>query len=178
MNASIQTKEVAESISADDELRHKLHEKIATFQKERHAEKTTKKEHKPKKEAKKPAQKPSKASVELVATPNNGKSTIKTAIAKKSASENAIVGNISFASNDKMKKAKKRTPEQLLQLAMSRDHTLKSLDAQKQAEIAEKESWRKAILLAKGETVKDDIKLLKKTVKKKEKKKAKTAAEW
>ena len=42
----------------------------------------------------------------------------------------------------------------------------------------EKEQWDKALALASGEKIKDDTKLLKKTIKSKEQQKRKSAGEW
>jgi hypothetical protein len=48
----------------------------------------------------------------------------------------------------------------------------------KAVELHEKESWSKAIKRAEGEKVKDDPKLLKKTIKKKNMKKKKSEKVW
>lgn len=55
---------------------------------------------------------------------------------------------------------------------------LKQEDKSKAEEMIEKEEWNKVLALATGEKVKDDPKLLKKTVKRQEKQKQKSAQEW
>ncbi|KAJ3035409.1 surfeit locus protein [Rhizophlyctis rosea] len=56
--------------------------------------------------------------------------------------------------------------------------TLSKTAPEKAAAIAEKQAWNKLEQLAEGEKVKDDVKLLKKTVKRKEQEKAKSAQTW
>ena len=55
---------------------------------------------------------------------------------------------------------------------------LRAEDAVKAAELEEKEQWQKAVSLASGEKIKDDAKLLKKTIKRTEQRKKKSADEW
>ncbi|KAJ3169766.1 surfeit locus protein [Irineochytrium annulatum] len=55
---------------------------------------------------------------------------------------------------------------------------LKESNPEKAATIEEKEKWGKLMKMAEGETVKDDTKLLKKTLKRKEKVKEKSGKEW
>lgn len=51
-------------------------------------------------------------------------------------------------------------------------------DPEKANALKEKDTWRKALQLAQGEKVKDDVKLLKKTIKREETFKKKSAKEW
>lgn len=51
-------------------------------------------------------------------------------------------------------------------------------DPEKASALKEKDTWRKALQLAQGEKVKDDVKLLKKTIKREETFKKKSAKEW
>ncbi|KAF9361728.1 hypothetical protein BGX34_006971, partial [Mortierella sp. NVP85] len=55
---------------------------------------------------------------------------------------------------------------------------LQAADPEKANAMREKDTWKKALQLAQGEKVKDDIKLLKKTVKREEVIKKKSAKEW
>ncbi|CAO3665863.1 unnamed protein product [Rhizopus stolonifer] len=68
-----------------------------------------------------------------------------------------------------------------LKLAESKKEKLEKLkqeDKSKAQELSEKEEWNKVLSLASGEKLKDDTKLLKKTVKRQEKQKSKSANEW
>ncbi|KAJ9078798.1 hypothetical protein DSO57_1002859 [Entomophthora muscae] len=55
---------------------------------------------------------------------------------------------------------------------------LKATDAEKAKAFMEKKAWTKALQQSSGEKVKDDPKLLKKTIKRLEKKKTKSSGEW
>ncbi|KAI8323540.1 SURF6-domain-containing protein [Martensiomyces pterosporus] len=55
---------------------------------------------------------------------------------------------------------------------------LKKVDAAKAAKLEDKSKWGKALDLAKGEKVKDDPKLLRKTVRREEQQKKKSSREW
>lgn len=58
------------------------------------------------------------------------------------------------------------------------NHLKVSGQAEKAEAIRNRESWKKAILKADGVKVKDDVKLLKKTIRRKEKKKSKSKEDW
>jgi hypothetical protein len=62
--------------------------------------------------------------------------------------------------------------------AESKQEKLSRLDKDVQEKIKEDEQWKKSIQLAQGKVVKDDVKLLKKTVKRKEQEKKKSSNEW
>jgi len=51
-------------------------------------------------------------------------------------------------------------------------------DPEKANALKEKDTWKKALQLAQGEKVKDDVKLLKKTIKREETFKKKSSKEW
>ena len=55
---------------------------------------------------------------------------------------------------------------------------LQVADPEKASALKEKDTWRKALQLAQGEKVKDDVKLLKKTIKREETFKKKSSKEW
>lgn len=55
---------------------------------------------------------------------------------------------------------------------------LQVVDPEKASALKEKDTWRKALQLAQGEKVKDDVKLLKKTIKREETFKKKSSKEW
>ncbi|KAF9586044.1 surfeit locus protein [Lunasporangiospora selenospora] len=55
---------------------------------------------------------------------------------------------------------------------------LKVADPEKANALKEKDTWKKALQLAQGEKVKDDVKLLKKTIKREEEVKKRSAKDW
>ncbi|AAS52068.1 ADR148Wp [Eremothecium gossypii ATCC 10895] len=65
-----------------------------------------------------------------------------------------------------------------LKLAEARTSQLESKDELQQIMIKEKEKWKRAMLQAEGVRLKDDEKLLRKALKRKEAKKRKSAIEW
>ncbi|AGO11912.1 AaceriADR148Wp [[Ashbya] aceris (nom. inval.)] len=65
-----------------------------------------------------------------------------------------------------------------LKLAEARNSQLESKDELQQIMIKEKEKWKRAMLQAEGVRLKDDEKLLRKALKRKESKKRKSAIEW
>lgn len=65
-----------------------------------------------------------------------------------------------------------------LQAAEAKQQRLSGLDAEKRADIAEKDLWLNAKKRAHGERVRDDTSLLKKALKRQEKRKGKSAGEW
>lgn len=69
-------------------------------------------------------------------------------------------------------------PHTALLSAQSRSTHLSSLDPAKRADITEKDTWLNARKRAHGERVRDDVSLLKKTLKRKEKAKKKSEKEW
>ncbi|KAG8529302.1 uncharacterized protein KY384_005938 [Bacidia gigantensis] len=69
-------------------------------------------------------------------------------------------------------------PATALIAAQKRQSRLAGLDSEKQADIAEKDSWLNAKKRAHGEKLRDDTNLLKKTLKRKQKQKKKSEQEW
>ncbi|KAJ3416531.1 hypothetical protein HDV05_001268 [Chytridiales sp. JEL 0842] len=105
--------------------------------------------------------------------------------ATREVTENISFGKIDFASADDPDNPKKRKgPTDALgqlrkiEARTSKLEELKATNPEKAASIEEKAKWNKMLKMAEGEVVKDDVKLLKKTVKKKEKMKAASGKEW
>lgn len=69
-------------------------------------------------------------------------------------------------------------PRTALTAAENKEKRLSGYDAEKRADIAEKDSWLNAKKRAHGERVRDDTSLLKKALKRKEKQKGKSESEW
>ncbi|KAG0309235.1 surfeit locus protein, partial [Dissophora globulifera] len=84
---------------------------------------------------------------------------------------------------DGLQKKKKGPTDAQGQLKMVEAHkekmaALQVADPEKASALKEKDSWKKALQLAQGEKVKDDVKLLKKTIKREEVLKKKSGKEW
>ncbi|KAF9089702.1 surfeit locus protein [Mortierella sp. AD031] len=84
---------------------------------------------------------------------------------------------------DGLQKKKRGPTDAQGQLKMVEAHNeklaaLQVADPEKATALKEKDTWRKALQLAQGEKVKDDVKLLKKTIKREETFKKKSAKEW
>ncbi|KAG0044442.1 surfeit locus protein [Gryganskiella cystojenkinii] len=82
-----------------------------------------------------------------------------------------------------MQKKKKGPTDAQGQLKMVEAHkeklaALQVADPEKANALKEKDTWKKALQLASGEKVKDDVKLLKKTIKREETFKKKSSKEW
>lgn len=87
----------------------------------------------------------------------------------------------SSEAEQKKKKKKTLTPEQQLAKVEAEAERLAALrkeDAAKAAEIEERIKWKKALDRSKGEKVKDDKALLKKTIKRKERQKLRSELQW
>ncbi|KAI9278104.1 surfeit locus protein 6-domain-containing protein [Sporodiniella umbellata] len=89
-------------------------------------------------------------------------------------------GKLNVGKDQHKKKGPTDAKTQLKQAEAKKDklEKLKQEDKEKAKEMADKEQWNKALSLATGEKLKDDTKLLKKTVKRQEKIKTKSANEW
>ena len=91
-------------------------------------------------------------------------------------------GSAPDASLTNLQDARKRKGPQdtrtALQAAEAKQQRLSGLDAEKRADIAEKDLWLNAKKRAHGERVRDDTSLLKKALKRQEKRKGKSAGEW
>lgn len=80
--------------------------------------------------------------------------------------------------NDPKKAKGPQDPRTALQAAEKKQARLAGLDAEKRADIAEKDMWLNAKKHAHGERVRDDTNLLKKALKRKEKQKGKSEKQW
>jgi hypothetical protein len=82
--------------------------------------------------------------------------------------------------NEKKKKGPSdaKTQLKMLEAKKGKIEELKKENKSKAEELIEKEEWNKVIALATGEKLKDDTKLLKKTIKRQEKLKTKSGQEW
>lgn len=76
------------------------------------------------------------------------------------------------------RKRKQQDTQSALQAALNKKARLAALPVEKQAKIADSDSWHRALLQADGEKVKDDMTLLKKAAKRKESIKKKSTKEW
>ncbi|KAI5364327.1 Putative ribosomal RNA-processing protein [Septoria linicola] len=79
---------------------------------------------------------------------------------------------------DAIKKKGPQDPKTALLAAQKKEARLAGLDPAKKADIAEKDMWLNAKKRAHGERQRDDVSLLKKTLKRKEKAKGKSEQEW
>ncbi|KAF2174000.1 hypothetical protein M409DRAFT_48897 [Zasmidium cellare ATCC 36951] len=79
---------------------------------------------------------------------------------------------------DPRKRKGPQDPRTALEAAEKKQSRLAGLDAEKRADIAEKDMWLNAKKRAHGERVRDDTSLLKKALKRKEKQKTKSEKEW
>lgn len=80
--------------------------------------------------------------------------------------------------HDPRKRKGPQDPRTALTAAEKKQSRLAGLDAEKRADIAEKDMWLNAKKRAHGERVRDDTSLLKKALKRKEKQKSKSEKEW
>lgn len=91
-------------------------------------------------------------------------------------------GTAADASLSELHEARKRKgpqdPKTALQAAEKKQSRLAGLDAEKRADIADKDMWLNAKKRAHGERVRDDTSLLKKALKRKEKQKSKSEKAW
>ena len=90
-------------------------------------------------------------------------------------------GKLSVGKEQQKKKKGPTDAKTQLKLVEAKKEKLEKLkhdDKSKAQELLEKEEWNKVLSLATGEKLKDDPKLLKKTIKRQEKQKTKSAQEW
>lgn len=85
--------------------------------------------------------------------------------------------DLSYAKDKKGKKGP-LDPKSALAKLEAQKTRIEGMDADKRKEVLEKETWLAARRRADGEKVRDDVNLLKKAVKRKEKTKAKSSEEW
>ncbi|KAJ3219288.1 hypothetical protein HDU67_001907 [Dinochytrium kinnereticum] len=137
-----------------------------------------KKEKKEKKANKK------KSTTNTDATPN-GKGKVGENSPKPGTSEDISFGKISFGANEKAAKgASRKNGPDAKGLLMKAENKAKRLQAlqdvnpEKAKTVIENQKWNKVLKMAEGQVVKDDLTLLKKTVKRKEKLKTKSSKDW
>ncbi|EIE81380.1 hypothetical protein RO3G_06085 [Rhizopus delemar RA 99-880] len=182
-----------------DQLRNRLHERINQLRQKRNAPgaNTTnprsrddilaarnKKKEDRKKAIKAQKEKGSKAPQEELIQID--KKTNNTNNKQRSADSIKMDGDVFFGKlnvgKEQQKKKKGPTDAKMqLKLVEAKKEKLEKLkhdDKSKAQELLEKEEWNKVLSLATGEKVKDDPKLLKKTIKRQEKQKTKSAQEW
>lgn len=89
-------------------------------------------------------------------------------------------GRIETGAEHKKKKGPSDAKTQLKQVEAKQQKLdkLRKEDKDKASQLEEKETWKKALSMASGEKVKDDVKLLKKTIKREEHVKLKSAKVW
>ncbi|KAF9570446.1 surfeit locus protein [Mortierella alpina] len=183
------------------ELRAKLEERLAKFRGNRGAVEASTAPNKPtsrhailearlkRKKDKKASQKLAKekrasgGSEGLVVKENEGSSS--GAGGRPSASSINDKGEVRFSKFefDGLQKKRRGPTDAQGQLKMVEAHNeklaaLQVADPEKANALKEKDTWKKALQLAQGEKVKDDVKLLKKTIKREETFKKKSSKEW
>ncbi|KAG4304653.1 hypothetical protein PORY_002046 [Pneumocystis oryctolagi] len=105
-------------------------------------------------------------------------------VTDKSIESNLLYGRISFASDKEDKLKSKKKKYQSMDLAGALHHAeakrirLSKLSEEKRKQIAESDSWKKAFLQGEGKKVKDNEALLKKSMKRQERQKKKSAKAW
>lgn len=90
-------------------------------------------------------------------------------------------GGITDSPATRRRDSRKRKTEQLLRIAEKKKAKmaeLKESDPGKHEKVAEQEDWKKAMIKATGVKVKDDVKLLKKTIKRRENQKKQSRDKW
>ncbi|KAI8584457.1 hypothetical protein K450DRAFT_216512 [Umbelopsis ramanniana AG] len=89
-------------------------------------------------------------------------------------------GRIETGAEHKKKKGPSDAKTQLkaVEAKQQKLEKLRKEDKEKAGQLEEKETWRKALSLASGEKVKDDVKLLKKTIRREEHVKLKSSKAW
>ncbi|KAI8366685.1 surfeit locus protein 6-domain-containing protein [Radiomyces spectabilis] len=184
------------NISGIGELRNRLHERIQALRKKRHAPGSDsmkarsrediiaarlKRKQDRKKALKAQKEKGGKAASEELVKDKSAKSQEN----KSAADSIKMDGDVFFSklavANEKPKKKGPSDAKSQLKKAEAMQEKLeklKSEDKTKAEDLAQKSEWQKAIAMATGVKVKDDVKLLKKTVKRQEKIKVKSAKEW
>ncbi|KAG0794297.1 hypothetical protein G6F57_007684 [Rhizopus arrhizus] len=182
-----------------DQLRNRLHERINQLRQKRNAPGANatnprsrddilaarnKKKEDRKKAIKAQKEKGSKAPQEELIQID--KKTSNTNNKQRSADSIKMDGDVFFGklSVGKEQQKKKKGPTdaktqlKLVEAKKEKLEKLKHDDKSKAQELLEKEEWNKVLSLATGEKLKDDPKLLKKTIKRQEKQKTKSAQEW
>ncbi|ORX59407.1 SURF6-domain-containing protein [Hesseltinella vesiculosa] len=177
-----------------NDLRRRLHERIVQQRQRRHAPGSTptarsreailserlKKKQDRKKALKAQREKGKKAaSEELVSDPTKTKTANGKSADSVKLDSDMFFGKLSMGGPEK-KKNSGDAKSQLKKIENQKQkiEKLKTEDQDKAAQMAEKQEWQKAIAMATGEKVKDDVTLLKKTIKRQERAKSKSSQEW
>lgn len=94
--------------------------------------------------------------------------------------DSLMFGKVKFGNDtlDERKKPKKRQPVDQLRIIEQRNAKIAQLDSEKRDEITENAQWSSAILRSTGAKLKDNEKLLKKTVKAQQKRKQRSERDW
>ncbi|CAO3641021.1 unnamed protein product [Cunninghamella blakesleeana] len=175
------------------ELKRRLHERIIEQRQKRNAPGSSSKarsreailaERLKKKQDRKKALKAQKEKGNKAAPEELVNDPTKTKNAKKMEDSVKMDGEIIFGKldigNQQKKKGAVDAKSQLkkIELQQQKLEKLKTEDKEKAESLMEKQEWQKAVALATGEKIKDDTTLLKKTIKRQEKAKAKSSQEW
>eukprot|EP01130_Rhizamoeba_saxonica_P001972 TRINITY_DN11791_c0_g1_i1.p1 TRINITY_DN11791_c0_g1~~TRINITY_DN11791_c0_g1_i1.p1 ORF type:complete len:340 (-),score=103.90 TRINITY_DN11791_c0_g1_i1:104-1123(-) len=178
---------VSGGMSERDEIRRRLLDKINTLRKKRNASEAgvtdrvakRRKVKETKQGKSKPTNKPTKKRKrddEADATPTTKK--------PRTEDENIEFGTFDYSSGKPVptylaQKKKQPNTKILLQRAEARQRKLQELEGTEEGKkLEENQAWDSMIKRARGEKVKDDVKKLKKTIKRKEQKKARSKKKW
>ncbi|ORX69769.1 SURF6-domain-containing protein, partial [Linderina pennispora] len=177
--------------SSISDLRTRLHERIQLLRQKRKAPEDDvsreallekrQKRRKNNKEAKEKAKKTGKTTKEQVL---GSKAPVAATPAAAGANPDDVKDNVFFGTlttGSKKKGKKSMNARKTLEAVEGKKKELdelKKTDAAKAAKLEEKGKWGKALDLAKGERVKDDTKLLRKTIRREEQQKKKSGREW
>ncbi|KAH8553786.1 surfeit locus protein 6-domain-containing protein [Umbelopsis sp. PMI_123] len=181
------------------ELKERLHKRIADLRKNRNApnsdpsnaksrdsilQSRMKRKQDRKKNLQAQKEKRSKGSVneEIIKESTVGKSGKDEKFSTSSIKEDSdlFFGRIETGAEHKKKKGPSDAKTQLkaVEAKQQKLERLRKEDKERASQLEEKETWKKALSLASGEKVKDDVKLLKKTIKREEHVKLKSAKAW
>ncbi|KAI9499779.1 hypothetical protein GGI25_005103 [Coemansia spiralis] len=176
-----------------DDLRARLHARIETLRQKRKApeddasrEALLEKRMKRRKNTKEAQAKAKKAAGgtanEQVLgrnTPSAGSSsTTNGANAAGSVKDNLFYGKLTTGTPKKKKSLQIKQQLANIEGKKKELEELRMVDAEKADKLEAKDKWNKALTQAKGEKVKDDVRLLRKTVRREEQKKKKSSREW
>ncbi|XP_002158627.1 surfeit locus protein 6 homolog [Hydra vulgaris] len=166
-----------------EELRAKLHAKVALLSSDRKVtSEKSKKRRLESKEQDKLAKKRKKDN-QSIKRINEIEGKSESLTQKNPVDSKVMFSKFDFAAqiNDVRKKKKQKSDKQILAIAeKNRDKLmeLESEDAEKASMLKKEIAWKNALKKAEGQKIKDDPKLLKKTLKKKDKQKKKSKLEW
>ncbi|KAL7753960.1 hypothetical protein RI367_000893 [Sorochytrium milnesiophthora] len=180
-----------------EELRAKFANKLQELQDNRTSKKTYRPEKTVRKQDKKARRKAQKAKAAVEASKAQAKAersalpdaalrksrpASSTTTGKADVSENVSFGNVEFGGMKKKKKGPSnndvRTQLKMAEAKKEKMQELMTKDPAKASEVKEKQSWGKAMAQIAGTKVKDDVRLLKKSVKRLEKRKEQSKKQW